>query len=77
MNDLSSEEVGKAVTAYLQHPNRVTNGALEDQLIKVIEWVSLIKEQTRLNIEILNGLLEGKIVLDVDADGNVIMSNAS
>jgi hypothetical protein len=76
MNEvLSVEEIKWLVIAFLQHPDRVGKGTREDEIIRLLEWAADLKTKALMNLEILEEIYLGNLVLDV-RDGEVFMSKS-
>jgi hypothetical protein len=65
---LDNGEVSLIVTAFLKHPNRVMKGGSEEDIIKIINWAQEIKLVADLNLEILDEIYKGNLLLDIRED---------
>jgi hypothetical protein len=70
---LDNDEISLIVAAFLKHPNRITKGAAEEDILKVITWAHELKLVAELNLEILDEIYRGNLLIDV-RENEVFMS---
>lgn len=70
---LSDEEIKWIIQSYLSHPNRVGKGAKEEEILSVIKWAQELKKEALFNLEILEEIYLGNIVVDLRPSGEVVM----
>lgn len=71
---LQEEEVRRIISAFLTNPNREGNGATEEEILKVVTWARDLKLDAAININILRMIYYGQMALDLNSEGNVVMS---
>jgi hypothetical protein len=70
---LKEGEVKRIIKAFLSSPNRINDGATDEEILQVIKWAREIKLKAAINVSILREVYLEQLYLDLDEGGEIVM----
>jgi len=70
---LARGEINRIIRAFLTSPERIEQGASQEEILKVVRWAEELKLKAAINLSILKEIYVGALYLDLNKEEDVVM----